>query len=92
MDLNLDYMVVSTDSLNVHDVWGRLRDHGIPDVALLSDKRGDVAKAFGVLDVKNHRSFNAMFLVDQNGMAQYTTISGMDITGDVIEKLRDAMN
>ena len=58
----------------------------------MSDKKGGIAKAFGVLDIKNHRSFNAMFLVDQNGMAQYTTISEMDITGDVIEKLRDAMN
>ena len=92
IDLNLDYMVVSTDSLSVHDAWVRLRDHGMPDVALVSDKTGEIAKAFGVLDVKTHKSFNAMFLVDQNGIAQYTTISGMDITGDVIEKLRDAMN
>ena len=92
MDLNLDYMVVSTDSLSVHDAWGRLRDLGMPDVALVSDKKGEIAKAFGVLDVKTHKSFNAIFLVDQNGIAQYTTISEMDITGDVIEKLRDAMN
>ena len=92
MDLNLDYMVVSTDSLSVHDAWVRLRDHGMPDVALVSDKKGEIAKAFGVLDVKTHKSFNAMFLVDQYGIAQYTTISEMDITGDVIEKLRDAMN
>ena len=92
MDLNLDYMVVSTDSLSVHDAWVRLRDHGMPDVALVSDKKGDISKAFGVLDIKTHKSFNAMFLVDQYGIAQYTTISEMDITGDVIEKLRDAMN
>ena len=92
MDLNLDYMVVSTDSLSVHDAWGRLRDLGMPDVALVSDKKGEIAKAFGVLDVKTHKSFNAIFLVDQTGIAQYTTISEMDITGDVIEKLRDAMN
>ena len=92
MDLNLDYMVVSTDSLSVHDAWVRLRDHGMPDVALVSDKKGEISKAFGVLDVKTHKSFNAMFLVDQYGVAQYTTISEMDITGDVIEKLRDAMN
>ena len=92
MELNLDYMVVSTDSLSVHEAWGRLRDLGMPDVALVSDKKGEIAKAFGVLDVKTHKSFNAIFLVDQNGIAQYTTISEMDITGDVIEKLRDAMN
>ena len=92
MELNLDYMVVSTDSLSVHEAWGRLRDLGMPDVALVSDKKGEIAKAFGVLDVKTHKSFNAIFLVDQNGIAQYTTISEMDITGDVIETLRDAMN
>ena len=92
MDLNLDYMVVSTDSLSVHDAWGRLRDLGMPDVALVSDKKGEIAKAFGVLDVRTHESFNAIFLVDQNGIAQYTTISEMDITGDVIEQLRDAKN
>ena len=92
ISLNLDYMVVSTDSLSVHEAWGRLRDLGMPDVALVSDKKGDMSKAFGVLDVKTHKSFSAMFLVDQNGIHQYTTISEMDITGDVVEKLKAAMN
>ena len=92
MDLNLDYMVVSTDSLTVHDAWGRLRELGMPNVAFVSDKNGDISKAFGVLDVKTHKSYSAMFLVDQNGIAQYTTISGLDITGDVVEKLKAAMN
>ena len=91
-DLNLDYMVVSTDTLSVHDAWARMRDLGMPDVALVSDKKGDISKAFGVLDVKTHKSYNAMFLVDQNGIAQFTTISGMDITGDVVEKLKAAMD
>merc|ERR1712147_382274 len=89
-DLNMDYMVVSTDTLSVHDAWARMRDLGMPDVALVSDKKGDISKAFGVLDVKTHKSYNAMFLVDQNGIAQFTTISGMDITGDVVEKLKSA--
>ena len=92
ISLNLDYMVVSTDSLSVHEAWGRLRELGMPDIALVSDKKGDMSKAFGVLDVKTHKSFSAMFLVDQNGIAQYTTISGMDITGDVVGKLKAAMN
>ena len=92
ISLNLDYMVVSTDSFGVHEAWGRLRILGMPDVALVSDKKGDMSKAFGVLDVKTHKSFSAMFLVDQNGIAQYTTISGMDITGDVVGKLKAAMN
>ena len=92
IDLNLDYMVVSTDSLSVHDAWGRLRELGMPNVAFVSDKNGDISKAFGVLDVKTHKSYSAIFLVDQNGVAQYTTVSGMDITGDVVEKLKAAMN
>ena len=92
LDLNLDYMVVSTDTLSVHDAWARMRDLGMPDVALVSDKKGDISKAFGVLDVKTHKSYNAMFLVDQYGIAQFTTISGMDITGDVVEKLKAAMD
>ena len=92
ISLNLDYMVVSTDSLSVHEAWGRLRILGMPEVALVSDKKGNISKAFGVLDVETHKSFSAMFLVDQNGIAQYTTISGMDITGDVVGKLKAAMN
>ena len=92
IDLNLDYMVVSTDSLSIHDAWGRMRDLGMPDVAFVSDKKGDISKAFGVLDVKTHKSYNAMFLVDQNGIAQFTTISKMDITGDVVEKLKAVMS
>ena len=92
ISLNLDYMVVSTDSLSVHEAWGRLSDLGMPEVALVSDKKGNISKAFGVLDVETHKSFSAMFLVDQNGIAQYTTISAMDITGDVVGKLKAAMN
>ena len=84
-------MVVSTDSLSVHEAWGRLRELGMPDIAIVSDKKGDISKAFGVLDVKKHKSFNAMFLIDQYGVVQYSTISGMDITGDVIDKLMDAI-
>ena len=90
-DLNLDYMVVSTDTLSVHDAWARMRDLGMPDVALVSDKKGDISKAFGVLDVKTHKSYNAMFLVDQNGILQYSTVSTKDITDDVVEKLKAAM-
>lgn len=92
IDLDLDYMAVSTDSLSVHDAWVRLREFGIPNVALVSDKKGEISKAFGVLDVKTHKSYSAIFLVDQNGVAQYTLVSGMDITGDVVEKLKAAMN
>ena len=90
-DLNLTYMVVSTDSLSVHDAWGRLRESGMPDIAIVSDKKGEIAKAFGVLDTKKHKSYNALFLIDQYGVVQYSTISGMDITGDVIDKLTDAI-
>ena len=92
ISLNLDYMVVSTDSLSVHEAWGRLRILGMPEVALVSDKKGNISKAFGVLDVKSHKSFSAMFLVDKNGIVQYSTISAMDITGDVVGKLKAAMN
>ena len=92
-DLNLEFMVISTDSLCVHEAWARFRDLGLPDdIALVSDKKGDISKAFGVMDVKTHKSMNAIFLVDQYGNAQYATISGMDITGDIIEKLKDAVN
>ena len=92
-DLNLEYMVISTDSLSVHEAWARFRDLGMPDdISLVSDKKGDISKAFGVMDVKTHKSLNAIFLVDQDGVAQYSTISGMDITGDIIEKLKDAVN
>ena len=88
----VNMLVVSTDSLSVHEAWGRLSDLGMPEVALVSDKKGNISKAFGVLDVETHKSFSAMFLVDQNGIAQYTTISAMDITGDVVGKLKAAMN
>ena len=92
-DLNLEFMVISTDSLCVHEAWARSRDLGMPDdIALVSDKKGDISKAFGVMDVKTHKSINAIFLVDQYGNAQYSTISAMDITGDIIEKLKDAVN
>ena len=90
-DINLTYMVVSTDSLSVHDAWGRLRESGMPDIAIVSDKKGEIAKAFGVLDTKKHKSYSALFLIDQYGVVQYSTISGMDITGDVIDKLTDAI-
>ena len=91
MTPNLEYMIVSTDSMSVHDAWWRMRELGMGNVAQVSDKKGDISKAFGVLDVKTRKAYSAMFLVDQNGILQYSTVSTKDITDDVVEKLKAAM-
>ena len=38
---------------------------------------GNIAKTFSVLDIKDHKAYNSIFLIDKKGIVQYSITSGM---------------
>merc|ERR1712243_247722 len=72
-----EIILVSTDSLDVIAGAAYLKEVGLPKAVYISDKTGEVASAFGVLDKKSHRAFNAIFLVDENKVVQFCNICGL---------------
>ena len=75
---DLKYIFISTDSLDVLSASAEIRDLGLPEATYISDKNGEISKMFGVLDIKTHRCFNAVFLVDKDGVVQASRVSGLD--------------
>ena len=75
---DLKYFVISTDSLEVLSASSKIRDLGLPEATFISDKNGQISQMFGVLDTKTHRSYNAIFLVDKDGVVQASRVSGID--------------
>ena len=68
-EVKLDYLLISTDSMEVQEAWTIMKDLASLPVAatMKSDKTGDIAKAFGVLDIETHTAYNSVFLLDKQG-------------------------
>ena len=69
-------------------------------VTMISDKTGDIAKAFTVLDIKTHTAYNSVFLLDKQGIVQAGRVSAFldnpaqgsnTGVGDVMELLAAAL-
>ena len=101
-EVKLDYLIISTDSMEVHEAWSNMRDLGsLPVTAtMISDKTGDIAKAFGVLDIETHTAYNSVFLIDKQGIVQAARICAFpDVpaigsntgVGDVLDLLGAAL-
>ena len=72
-----EFLLISTDSLDVISGAAHLKEVGLPKAVYISDKTGEVSAAFGVLDKKSHTAFSAIFLVDKNKVVQYCNICGL---------------
>ena len=74
----LDFLVVSTDTMEVIGAWSLDDKSGTKyDTIFVSDMNGNIAKTFGVLDIKDHKAYNSIFLIDKKGIVQYSITSGM---------------
>lgn len=87
--LGVEVYAVSTDSHLVHRAWhsasvlvNRVR------YPMLGDKSGDIARGFGVLDVKSHQALRASFVVDPTGIIQLAEIHNIGIRRSAQEMLR----
>ena len=101
-EVKLDYLIISTDSMEVLQAWANMNEHGsLPGNAkMISDKTGDIARAFGVLDIETHTAYNSVFLIDKQGVVQAARVSAFPEVpsigsgtgvGDVIELIGDAL-
>ena len=93
-EFNLELMVVSTDSVETHRAWAETREGGAP-VTMLGDRTGEMARKFGVLDPITHLAYNAMFLVDMEGVVQAVKVTGTGGlvvvgVGEVLDLVRES--
>ena len=91
-EVDLEYVVISTDSIEVHQIFAETRGLGVPKATIVSDKNGNIAKAFGVLDKRTHSAYNSLFLIDKNGVVQGSRVSGSPNVPVVLSGIEDLLD
>ena len=91
-DREADVLGASTDSVYSHRVWmqtGRERQ-GIADLRfpLLSDKTGRIARDYGVLLEDEGVALRGLFIIDPEGVIQYSVTHNLNVGRSVDETLR----
>lgn len=83
---------VSVDSKFSHLAWinAPLQDGGLGSLQypLVSDIRKEMSQTFGVLDAAEGVALRGLFIIDPDGVLQYSSISAMNIGRSVDEALR----
>jgi peroxiredoxin (alkyl hydroperoxide reductase subunit C) len=91
-DLDTDILGASTDSVYSHRVWMQMpRDRqGIADLRfpLLSDKTGRIARDYGVLLEDEGVALRGLFIIDPEGVIQYSVTHNLNVGRSVDETLR----
>jgi peroxiredoxin (alkyl hydroperoxide reductase subunit C) len=91
-DLNTEVLGVSTDSVYSHKAWLQSpeEDNGIQGTKYLlaSDNNHAVSKAYGVLVEEEGAALRGLFIIDPDGILQYSVIHNMDVGRSVDETLR----
>ena len=90
--LNADILGVSTDSVYSHRAWLRTpqEENGIEGTQyiLASDNTHEVSEAYGVLVEREGAALRGLFIIDPEGILQYSVIHNMDVGRSVDETLR----
>lgn len=83
---------ISTDDITTHDRWisTPLSQGGLGglDYPLAADTAGDVSRAYGVYVEWQRSSLRALFIVDPNGVVQYSVVHNMSVGRRTEEILR----
>ena len=91
-ELNTEILGVSTDSVYSHKAWLQVPEEngGIKGTQYLlaSDNNHAVAEAYGVLVEKEGAALRGLFIIDPDGVLQYSVIHNMNIGRSVDETLR----
>ena len=91
-DLNTEILGVSTDSVYSHKAWLQSpeEDNGIQGTKYLlaSDNNHAVSEAYGVLVKEEGAALRGLFIIDPDGILQYSVIHNMDVGRSVDETLR----
>ena len=90
--LNAEILAVSVDSEFSHLAWvqterkmGGLGDINYP---LVSDLRKEISVAYNVLDPESGIALRGLFIIDKEGILQYSTVNNMAFGRNVDETLR----
>lgn len=90
--LGAEVLAVSTDSVYTHRVWIRTPRHenGVGRLAypLASDITKQVARDYGVLIEEEGVALRGLFIIDPQGVLQYTVITNLSVGRSVDETLR----
>jgi peroxiredoxin (alkyl hydroperoxide reductase subunit C) len=90
--LNTDILGVSTDSVYAHRAWLQTpeEDNGIQgtNYILASDGTHEVSEAYGVLVEEEGVALRGLFIIDPDGILQYSVIHNLNIGRSVDETLR----
>lgn len=96
--LNTEILGVSTDSVYSHRAWLETpeEENGVKGTKypLASDKTHAVSEAYGVLDKKEGVALRGLFIIDPEGILQYSVVHNLNIgrsideTGRVLEALQ----
>ena len=90
--LNAQVLGVSTDSVYAHRAWLNTpqEEHGIQGInyPLASDTTHQVSAAYGVLVEEKGVALRGLFIIDPQGILQYTVIHNLDVGRSVDEIIR----
>jgi peroxiredoxin (alkyl hydroperoxide reductase subunit C) len=90
--LNTEILGVSTDSVYSHRAWLRTpqEENGIEGTKypLASDHNHAVADAYGVLVEEEGAALRGLFIIDPEGVLQYSVVHNMNVGRSVEETLR----
>ena len=90
--LNAEVLGVSTDTVFVHRAWIQTprERNGVGDLAfpLASDANQEVSRAYGVLLEKEGLAMRGLFIIDPQGVIQYTVVHNLNVGRSVDETLR----
>ena len=91
-DLEADVLGASTDSVYSHRAWMALsrERQGVAGLRfpLLSDKTGRIARDYGVLLEDEGVALRGLFIIDPDGMIQYSVTHNLNVGRSVDEILR----
>jgi len=91
-DRETDLLGASTDSVYSHRVWMQMprERQGIGSLRfpLLADKTGRIARAWGVLLEGEGVALRGLFIVDPEGVVQYSVTHNLNVGRSVDEALR----
>ena len=77
---------VSIDSVQSHQAWAK--ELGGVTYPLLSDEQKSVTQAYHILHPKDGMAIRATFVIDPDGIIQYSSASNMNVGRSVEETLR----
>ena len=92
LELGADVLGVSTDSVYAHRAWISIprEQNGLADLRypLAADSTKQVAADYGVLVEEEGIALRGLFIIDPNGVIQYSVIHNLNIGRSVDETLR----